>query len=133
MFQGYEFFGRDIADYLQVAPRGLEILADGEYVAAGLAQIVKKAGEFLGRFPEPDHNAAFGHPAGGNGLAPPEKLQAASIIGLGSDGRIEACHGFEVMVEHIRLGGQNRGQGLGIALEVGDQHFDQDLRILVPV
>ena len=82
-------------------------------------------------FPQSDHNAAFRHHAGGHGLALAQHFEAASISRLGADNRIEPFHGFEVMVQHLRFGGQDGTQGRGIALEIGDEHFDERLRILI--
>src|SRR5690606_22689346 len=54
---------------------------------------------------------------------PPQELQGPLVLGLWRDPRIQARHGFQVMVENVGARRHRDLQGVPVALVVGDQHF----------
>jgi len=112
----------------QVVGGGLEVLADGEDVAraaaglGGIDEFAHQVSDFLVAFADTDHNAGFGDEAGFFGAA--EEGEGLLVFGLGADGGVEAGDGFEVVTEHIRLCGEDGIEGVAVAAEIGDEHFD---------
>ena len=123
-----EFVRRQEAIDGRVLGRRLEVLADGEKVHIGDPQIVHHLGDFGPRFAKADHQAGFGEDAGIQRLHVVEQTQGLVVAGAWTDGGIEARHGFEVVVEHVRPGlGDDLGRA-GFAQEVGRQHLDGRIR-----
>jgi uncharacterized protein YhfF len=75
-----------------------KILADGDQVAVCLAEVPKKTADFLLPFPEPDHKAALGSSIGMQTLDFFQQPQRSLVVGLRPNGRIEAGHGFQVVI-----------------------------------
>ena len=84
---------------------------------------------FLG-LSEAEHDTGLGRETTALGVL--QDRTRAIVAGLHAHRALEAFDGFEVVVENIGLGVEDDVDLLKLADEVGDQHLDGALRILVP-
>jgi hypothetical protein len=110
-----------------MVPGWTKILADGDQVAVCLAEVPKKTADLLLFFPEPHHEAALGSSFGMQALCFFQKPQGSLVVSLRPNGRIEAGHGFQVVIENRWLSGHHRCQGLSGALKIWDQNLHQNV------
>ena len=82
--------------------RRLQILADGEEIDAGGAQIVHDLHDLVAAFAEADHQAGFGEALRIQFLGAFEQAQAGIVARAGPHLEIEPRHGFEIVVEDVR-------------------------------
>ena len=52
-------------------------------------------------------------------------------MGAGADERGEALDGLEVVVEDVRAGVHDASDGAVVVVEIGDEDFDDDLRVRI--
>lgn len=94
-------------------------------MAAGVrAQIGKKPQNLVVRLAQAGHQPGLGKDLGG---VPPREVQDAeglSVVGLRADARVESLHGLHIVVEHMRAGVEDAGDGGEIAVEVRSKDFD---------
>ena len=115
--------------------RWSQVLPQGESLAIHGAQVAQGGHHFLEGFPEAQHQSRFG----GNGWCQfpgrGQQGQGAAVGGASAHLPLEPFHGFEVVVETHRLGGEHGAEPLPlgcdgrlfIALappEVGGEHLD---------
>ena len=123
-----EFLGRDEAIDRGVLHRRLQVLADGEEIDVGDAQVVHHLGDFGPGFAEADHQAGLGEDRRDPLLHAVEQAQRLVVARAGTDGGIQPRHGFQVVVEHVGPGVGDGLDGAGLAQEVGGQHLDRGAR-----
>ena len=120
-----ELLGRHEAFHGGMLDRGLQILADGQEIDVGDAQIVHDLHDFSARLAQTDHQTGFGEDGRITALhliwkqAEPTDSQRAP----GPDRRIKPRHRLHVMVEHVGAGIGDDLHGAGLAQEIGGQHF----------
>ncbi len=93
-----------------VLHRRLQVLADGEEIDIGHAQIVHHLQDFGAGFAEPDHQAGFGEDRRIEPLHRVEQTQRLVVARARADRRIQPRHGFEIVVEHVRPGFGHRSR-----------------------
>ena len=81
-----------------------EVLAYGNRLAAGLAQVGKHPFDLFGRFRQSDHQAAFCKSAQ---ACMPQDFKRPLVISFGTNPAVESRHRFDVVVEDIGGGGQD--------------------------
>ena len=89
--------------------RRLQILADGQEIDVGGAQIVHHLQDLLARLAQPDHQAGLGEHRGIDLLHPRQQAQRGEVARARPDRRIEPRHGLEIVVEDV---GPRRDHGL---------------------
>ena len=87
----------------------LQILADGEEIDIGGAQIVHHLKDLLARLAEADHHAGLGEHRRDRAPSPSQQPQRGEVARAGPDRRIEPRHGLEIVVEDV---GPRRDHGL---------------------
>jgi hypothetical protein len=122
-----EKFRMYIIHHGMMVPGWTKILADCDQVAVCLSEVPKKTADFLLFFPEPHHEAAFGDSFGMQPLCFFQEPQGSLVVSLRPNGRIEAGHGFQVVIENRWLCLQHSSQGLRGALEIRDQNLNQNV------
>ncbi len=135
-----ELLGRDVAGHGQAAGLGLQVLADGDHVDRGRGAVGEHRRDLSGRLAEADHETALDERPGEGGSVgarvarpgrrPPQELQRAFVVGLWPHLGVEARHRLEVVIEHVRTGGENDRERRLVAAQVGDQHLDGGRRQL---
>ena len=90
-----------------VLGRGLQVLADGEDVAAGVQDVIHQCADLLLRLAKAHHKAGFGEEGGVLLLAVAQHVQRPLVTGLGPHGGLELLHGLDVVVQHLRVGGDD--------------------------
>ncbi len=63
-------------------------------------------------------------------LARANTVSERGVIGRRPRGTLESCHRLEVVVEHVGTRGEDRGERVGVAFAVGDEHLDARARRL---
>ena len=121
-----EQVGVDVLGYVEVHFGGLEVLPDGEDVAAVCGQVVHDLVHFFGFFAEADHDAAFA--AFAVFLDAAYLFEAALVFGLGPYLAVQTGHGFHVVRHHFLARRDHPFEGVPVAFYVGDQRFDGGLR-----
>ncbi len=119
-----EFFGGHVSFDRQVFDRGLEVLSDGDHAAPGVSEIGTDFEDFFGGFTESEHQATFCRDFGPLVADSFEQIECSLVVGISSDAVIEPGYGFGVVVEDIGAGFEHSVDGLGVAHEVGCEHFD---------
>jgi hypothetical protein len=102
-----------------VLHRGLEVLADGEEIHGGAAEVVHHLQHLAPPFAEADHQAGLGEDGGVEFLHPVQQPQRVEVARAGPDGEVEARHRFQVVVEHVRARLDHHLQRAVLAEEVG--------------
>jgi hypothetical protein len=120
--------GRDVFRDASIAASGLEILADGDDVNVGAAEIAEKGVDLVFGFTEANHEAGFGERGGTVALREGEHVEGLLVEGLGADGTVEAGDGLHVVIEDMGLSVEDAGDGGGVAAEVGCEDFDLGFR-----
>jgi hypothetical protein len=88
-----------------VIPRWLEILPDGEYVAARGAEIGERGVQFLFGFSQSDHDARFGQDRRVEALDHAEHVQRTVVVTLRANRPGQALDHLEIVVIQIGTGG----------------------------
>ena len=120
-----ERLGRDERLHLGVLARGLEVLADGEEVHVGRAQVVHHLQHLLARLAEAHHDARLGEQGGGQLLHPLQQPQGVEVACAGPDPQIERRHRLQVVVVDIGCRCHDRLQRAVLAQEVRGEHLDR--------
>ncbi|MNS29386.1 hypothetical protein D3C72_613840 [compost metagenome] len=118
----------------QVTARGLQVLAEGQHVDVVLAHTQHDLDDFLVGFAQAQHQAGFGRYVGHRELELLQQVQRPLEVRTGARGLVQARHGFQVVVEHIRRlsGGDRQGhvhasaivRHQGLQLHAGGQLAD---------
>ncbi len=124
-----EFFGRGPAGNGGVVGGGLQILADGDDVHAGGAEVAEGLGNLVLLLAEAEHDAGFRHKAAALRVA--QEVERAVVARGFADGALEPFDRFEVVVEDVGLGVEDGVEGFGLAAKIGDEDFDGGLGIAV--
>ena len=118
-----EFVGRVVLRDRRMGRRRLEVLSDGQKVAAGLPQVVEGPEDVGLAFAETDHEARLGQ--GAPRLRRRQDAERPAVVLPGTaDGRIERLRRLQVVVEDLRPGGEDRLQRRRVPAEIGDEGLD---------
>ena len=124
-----EGVGMHVAQHRQVAAGGLQVLADGQHVHVVGTHVTHHFEDFVVGFAEANHQAGLGGNVRVARLELLEELQRVGVVGTRAGLLVEARHGFEVVVHHVRRGLVEDVEGhVHAAAEVGHQHFDAGFR-----
>ena len=102
----------------------LQILPDGEEVDIGRAQVVHHLQHFVPLFAQPQHDAGLGEHRRIELLHALQQPQRMEIARARPHGEILRRHGFEIVVEHVGLGGDDDFERAVLAQEIRRQDFD---------
>ena len=94
--------------------RGLEVLAEGQEVAADGAEVGQGLEDLLGRLAQAEHQAALGPDVGAGLLGVLEDRQADGVLALAADVLLEPGDGLQVVVEDLGLGRQDDVDRVGV-------------------
>src|SRR5690606_21604993 len=83
-------------------PRGLQVLADGEKVDVGAAQVIHDLQHLLPALAEPDHDARLGEHRRIELLHPLKESQRVEVARTGPNLQVKTGDGLQVVIEHIR-------------------------------
>ena len=100
---GVELPGRNVTGHGQGPLPRLKVLS-GEHPAAGMKKIPQSLHHFGGSLAEAEHHSRFDRDLRVGDPDPAKKIEGAGIDGLRPDLRIEARHGFQIVVEDVRTG-----------------------------
>jgi hypothetical protein len=122
---GLELFGGDELDNGQVTDGRLQVLAEGQDVAADLTEVIHGGEDFGFGFTEAEHEAGLGvervlGPLPGFG----QNAERTIIGGTMTNGWGEATDRFQVVIENVRLGVEHRLDGIVLVVEVRGQNLD---------
>ena len=106
----------------------LEILAEGQEIDPGDAQIIHHLHHLGAAFAEAEHQAGFGENLWIMGFYPVEQAERLVIARAGADRGIESRHGFKIVVEDIRARRRDQAPRRALAQEIGGQHLDRGVR-----
>ncbi len=104
--------------------RRLQILADGEEIHLGRAQIVHHLRHLRPLLPQAHHQAGLGEHRGIEALHLIEEAQRLEIARPRPHLAVEPRHGLEVMIEDVGLRRHHYLDGALLVQEVGRQHLD---------
>ncbi len=107
--------------------RRLQVLAHGQEVDVGGAQVVHDLQDLLARLAEPDHHAGLGEHRWLDLFHARQQAQRREVAGTRPYGWIKPRHGLEIVVEHVRPCGDHGLDRSVLAHEVRSQHFDRGL------
>ena len=103
----------------------LQVLADGEKIHVGRAQVVHHLHNLVSRLsPSPTIRPDLVNIVGIEFLGPLKQAQRVEIARAGPDRQIEPRHGFEIVVEDVGLAAITVSSGAVLAQEIRRQHFD---------
>ncbi|ENN87038.1 hypothetical protein RHSP_12697 [Rhizobium freirei PRF 81] len=125
---GLELFRRDEAHHLVMLARRLQILADGQEVDVGCAQVVHQLQHFVAFFAEAHHDARLGEHCGVQFLDPLQQANGVEIARTGTNRQVIARHGFHIVIEDVGLGGDDALQCTRLLQEVRRQDLDRGCR-----
>ena len=108
-----------------MARRRSQILADGQEVDPGRAQVVHHLVDLTLLLPEPDHDPGLGEAARIPLLDPVEQAERVVVAGAGPDRPVEAGHGLEIVVVDVGSGIDDLCHRAFLAQEVGGQDLDR--------
>jgi len=89
-----------------------------------MKRIPQSLHHFGGSLAEAEHHSRFDRDLRVGDPDPAKKIEGAGIDGLRPDLRIEARHGFQIVVEDVRTGRKDSLQAGCIPPEVGDEDLD---------
>ena len=110
----------------QVGCRGPQVLAQGEDAHAGVAQVGHRPAHLVVRLAHPEDDPGFGHEAGVGGAG--EDGQAPGVGGRRAHHPLEPGDRLEVVIEDVGPDTEDRVEGVGVALAVGDEKLDSRAR-----
>ena len=114
-----------VAQHRQVAVGRLQVLADGQHVHVVGAHVAHHVQDFLVGLAQANHQAGLGADVGILRLVVLEQLQRVRVVGARAGLLVQARHGFQVVVHHVRRGAAEDVDGdVQAAAEVGHQGFD---------
>ena len=108
---------------------GLKVLADGEDLHPHLAQVSNRLAYFVLLLADAQHNTGLGRESPILGVF--EHRQGTFVGGGFPDGLLEALDRFEVVVENVGIGVEDKVEGGEVALEIGSEHLDGNARVAV--
>ena len=125
-FQAYGFvfcknLGSDEFCNVDVHFGGLQVLSNGEYVAAMSNQIIHGFVHFFLSFAEADHDAGFGPFAKGFGAR--DLLQTSAVFGLRTHEPVQPFYGFHIVGNDFLAGIDHDFQGFPVGLDVWNEGF----------
>ena len=103
-----------------------EVLPDRHDVDCHRAEICEGGHDLVVGLPHPHDQAGLRDEA--NGLRPREDRQAPGVARGRPHGPLQTGHGLDVVVQHIRTCSKDRIERGDVALAVGDEHLDGDVR-----
>lgn len=119
-----ELFGGDEAGDGELFFGRLEVLAEGQHVAADGSQVGGDVEDFVTLFAEAEHEARLGDHVGGFVFDLLEQVERALVGGVAANDFVEPWNRFGVVVVNVGLGFDDAADGLAAAAEVGGEHFD---------
>ncbi len=108
--------------------RRLQVLADGQEIDIGRAQIVHQLQDFVPLLAEADHDAGLGEHRGIEFLDPLQQADRMEIARARPHGEIVRRHRFEIVVEDVGPRRDDRFERAVLAQEVRRQHLDRRSR-----
>ena len=130
---GLELGGRDVALDLEVALRRAHVLAEGDDVDAGAAQLAQRVAHLGLLLAEPQHQARLGHDA----LGAPHRLHVLEhaqalpkVRPPVPHVRRQALHRLHVVRVHVHAALGHDPHRVQVAHEVARQRLDQQARLL---
>ena len=127
-FQRGELVGRHEAHHGMMLARRLQILADGQEIDIGGAQVVHQLEHLVALLAEPHHDPGLGEHARVDLLDLLQQADRRKIARARPDCEVLRRHGLEVMIEHVGLGGDDRRQHARFAQEIRRQDLDRGRR-----
>ena len=121
-----KFVGGHVTLDGQVLPRGLKVLANVENAAPHLPRIAHDGLDLVGRFPDPHHNAGFGHHAAPGAVL--QHRQRLRVVSLWTHLGIEPWDGFDIVPQYSGFDVYHGIQCGQISAEIRNQDLDQDSR-----
>jgi hypothetical protein len=118
-----EFIRVDVAKNRKMFAGGLEILPEGEDVGSLSSQILHGGEDFVFFFAQAEHQTGFRGHVGVGFLGAAKEFKRALVDGTFADLAIEARNGFGVVIQNVRLDGQNLAKSVPVAAKIGDEHF----------
>ncbi len=106
----------------------LQVLADGEEIHIGRAQVVHDLQDLLPLLAEADHQARLRDHGRIDLLHALQQAQRGEVARAGPDAQVKARHGLEVVVEDVGPRSHDRFDRARLAQEIGRQHLDRRLR-----
>ena len=119
-----ELLGWDVAQDGEVFGRGAEVLAEGEDVDLGGAEVAHDGLHFVHGLAEAEHEAGFGGDVGAEALGISQHVEGTFVGGAEADLAVEAGDGFGVVIEDVGAGVHEEFHGFARALKVGHEDFD---------
>jgi hypothetical protein len=126
-----EAVGGNVFGYGEVLGGGLEVLAEGEDIATGVAEVPEGLEEFRFGFAEAEHEAGLGlwGRVSGAGFDFLEETEGAVVGGAVADGGGEASDGFEVMVEDVGPAGEDGIDGFVEIVEIRGEDLEDGVGV----
>ena len=119
-----ELVRRGVADHLVVAFGRAQILADGQEIHVGGAQIVHHPVDFARLLAEPHHDSGLGKDRRILALHRIEQAERVVVARAGPHLGVEPGHRLQVVVVDVRAGGGHRFDGAGLVAEVRGEDLD---------
>src|SRR4051812_35392755 len=121
--------GLDVTLHRKVMRRGLQVLPDGEHVDGVRAQVAHHGEDLVILLAEAHHQPGLGRHVGVDALEFLQQAERMRIIATRPRAPVEARHGLEIVVHHIRRRGfQDLERPIEPPAEVRHQHLDRRLR-----
>ena len=95
----------------------LQILPNGQKIDVSGAHVFHNLGHGLLVFPKPHHDPRFGKHRWIQFLDALQQPQRMEIPRAGAHFGVKPRHGFQIMVEHIRLGLDDNAQHIGVTAD----------------
>ena len=126
--QRRELRRRHEAAHREVGGSGLEVLPGGEDVHPDPHQVVHERIQFPGGLAESEHDARLRQRPRPELPGGAQEVEGTAVACSRTDLPIEPGHGLHIVVQDFRFLGHHGGEGLRVALEVGNEHLDRRLR-----
>ena len=108
---------------------GAKVLSHRQKFDVVLAEIVHRLKNFGLGFSQTQHETALGHRLGSDLLGPLQKLEGKMVLSPRAYHGGEALNRLEVVIENVRGGIEDGSEGFVLAVEVGNQHLNDDCAI----
>jgi hypothetical protein len=102
----------------------LEVLTERKHGAADTAEIGEYFEEFIEGFAKSQHQATFGGDVRSLFANLLQKIQRSLVVSVAANAVIQSRDSFSVVIEDVRLGGDDTSNGVTIATKVRRKHFD---------
>src|SRR5205823_13529121 len=110
--------------YRKVELRRLEVLAHRQKIAPGVREVAHGCLDLVRPLAHPQDEVGLGHPVGAQSLGDPQYLERSVVSERGTDPGVEPPDRLQVVGEDVRLGLQDRGDGVLVASEVRGKDLD---------